>query len=314
MRSPAIRSSRTTPSARRRCCGCSPSCCPISASTSSTRPWSRTATSMPARSASRTRMRIGFSVMIANNDQVARERMLDAAFWRIMNRLWPDQYIMNLIDTLQSAHRRGQSRQHHHRRHHARPAPVSCSARPRSHNETPVGELQYDVSIFGRTVWPPIITDDLERDPRRDRRQARRHARRDGSAPAGQARVPVRHFQATTDEKGESDMIATQRRRSRCAASASAIAWKRLRAASRRPASACVPRNDDMRRVLKHPTSGGFRASGGATGPNDRFTKRRLADGYASSGKTNRRPTNKHRNTAASPPKRRRRGLTNPPN
>ena len=30
-------------------------------------------------------------------------------------------------------------------------------------NETPVGELQYDVWVFGRSVWPPMITDDLER-------------------------------------------------------------------------------------------------------------------------------------------------------
>jgi hypothetical protein len=45
------------------------------------------------------------------------------------------------------------------------------------------------------------------------------------------------------------------------------------------PGIRVVPSNDDMRRVLKHPSSGGFRAQGGATWPNDRFTKRRLADG-----------------------------------
>ena len=39
------------------------------------------------------------------------------------------------------------------------------------------------------------------------------------------------------------------------------------------------PANDDMRRVLKHPKSGNFPKSGGADWPNDRFTKRRLADG-----------------------------------
>ena len=31
-----------------------------------------------------------------------------------------------------------------------------------SNNETPVAELQYDVSVFCRTGWPPVITDDLE--------------------------------------------------------------------------------------------------------------------------------------------------------
>ena len=43
--------------------------------------------------------RIGFSVMNANNDHDALEVNLDAAFWAICNRLWPDEYIMNLINT-----------------------------------------------------------------------------------------------------------------------------------------------------------------------------------------------------------------------
>jgi hypothetical protein len=34
-----------------------------------------------------------------------------------------------------------------------------------------------------------------------------------------------------------------------------------------------------MRRLLKHPRAGGFPKSGGAEWPDDRFTKRRLADG-----------------------------------
>ena len=29
-------------------------------------------------------------------------------------------------------------------------------------NETPVGELQYTVSVFYRSIWSPVITDDLE--------------------------------------------------------------------------------------------------------------------------------------------------------
>jgi hypothetical protein len=44
------------------------------------------------------------------------------------------------------------------------------------------------------------------------------------------------------------------------------------------PCIRVLPSNDDMRRVLKHPTAGGFRKEGGATWPNDRFTKRRLQD------------------------------------
>jgi hypothetical protein len=39
-----------------------------------------------------------------------------------------------------------------------------------------------------------------------------------------------------------------------------------------------VPANDDVRRLMKHPHGGGFPESGAATWPDDRFTKRRLAD------------------------------------
>ncbi|UPK03105.1 hypothetical protein [Bradyrhizobium sp. 170] len=40
-----------------------------------------------------------------------------------------------------------------------------------------------------------------------------------------------------------------------------------------------VPANDDGRRLLRHPKGGGFPAEGSAEWPDDRFTKRRLADG-----------------------------------
>ena len=53
---------------------------------------------------------------------------------------------------------------------------------------------------------------------------------------------------------------------------------ERLRAAIP-PAIHVVPSNDKMRRLIKHPQAGGFRAEGGAEWPNDRFTKRRLAEG-----------------------------------
>ena len=53
---------------------------------------------------------------------------------------------------------------------------------------------------------------------------------------------------------------------------------ERLRAAIP-PGIRVVPSNDKMRRLLRHPHAGGFRAEGGADWPNDRFTKRRLADG-----------------------------------
>jgi hypothetical protein len=39
------------------------------------------------------------------------------------------------------------------------------------------------------------------------------------------------------------------------------------------------PANDTMRRLLRHPSAGGFGAEGSAEWPDDRFTKRRIADG-----------------------------------
>jgi hypothetical protein len=106
-------------------------------------------------------LRIGFSVMIAMNDQVAAEQSIDAAFWRIMNRLWTDEYIMNLLDTYNPSigvgnpdNTRIESLTRGMRRH------VFGAASP--NNETPVAELQYDVSCLYRTDWLPTITDDLE--------------------------------------------------------------------------------------------------------------------------------------------------------
>jgi hypothetical protein len=56
---------------------------------------------------------------------------------------------------------------------------------------------------------------------------------------------------------------------------------ERLKAA--RPPSAVgvrvVPASDDLRRVLKHPRGVRFPSHGSAEWPNDKFTKRRLAEG-----------------------------------
>jgi hypothetical protein len=97
--------------------------------------------------------RIGFSAMVANNDQVIAEQMIDAAFWRIMNRLWPDPGIMNVLLSTLPDNVMIESVNRGSRRH-----VFGASA---LNNETPIAELQYDVSIFYRSGWPPIITDDL---------------------------------------------------------------------------------------------------------------------------------------------------------
>jgi hypothetical protein len=39
------------------------------------------------------------------------------------------------------------------------------------------------------------------------------------------------------------------------------------------------PKNDDIRRVLAHPTAGKFRAEGLVDWPDDSFTQRRIRDG-----------------------------------
>ena len=40
-----------------------------------------------------------------------------------------------------------------------------------------------------------------------------------------------------------------------------------------------TPTSDDVRRLVKHPKGGGFRADGSAEWPNDSFTARRVRDG-----------------------------------
>lgn len=40
-----------------------------------------------------------------------------------------------------------------------------------------------------------------------------------------------------------------------------------------------VPKNDSIRKLLKHPTAGPFRTEGSSDWPDDSFTARRMADG-----------------------------------
>jgi hypothetical protein len=53
----------------------------------------------------------------------------------------------------------------------------------------------------------------------------------------------------------------------------------RLKELHQRPGVRVVPRDDDMRRLLKHPRAGGFRSEGSLEWPNDTFTQKRLRDG-----------------------------------
>jgi hypothetical protein len=102
-------------------------------------------------------VRIGFSVIIANNDQDAAEAQSDKAFLRIQNLLFTDLYVMNVShkksvpnveNVLIESIVRGT------RRH--------VYGNPNQSNETPFVELQYEVSAFFRTEWYPDITDTLD--------------------------------------------------------------------------------------------------------------------------------------------------------
>jgi len=61
------------------------------------------------------------------------------------------------------------------------------------------------------------------------------------------------------------------------------------------PPVAVLPVDDDGRRLLKHPKGGGFPASGSALWPDDRFTKRRLADGSVTREEKRDEEPDKHR-------------------
>lgn len=55
--------------------------------------------------------------------------------------------------------------------------------------------------------------------------------------------------------------------------------WQERMRAKQPPGIRVVPANDAMRRLLKHPSRGAFPRTGGVEWPNDKYTKRRLADG-----------------------------------
>ena len=53
----------------------------------------------------------------------------------------------------------------------------------------------------------------------------------------------------------------------------------RIKVPAHRPGILVEPRDDDMRRLLKHPNGIKFRAEGPIEWPDDQFTHRRIADG-----------------------------------
>lgn len=99
-------------------------------------------------------LKIGWQVIIENNDPIASELKLDAAFWAIMNGLWCDAKLTNFwqSDMTGGALIEGVMRG------------------TRIHNwgvigkrDIPMGEMQYIATIRYRTMFDPVITDRLLR-------------------------------------------------------------------------------------------------------------------------------------------------------
>jgi hypothetical protein len=104
-------------------------------------------------------LRLGYSVMIANNDRDQAESQIDFALKRIMS-VFADPYIMNVLDTYSPQlgfdnpdNTRIESINRATRRHVFGSAGLN--------NETALSELQFEMSCFYREDFPPVITDDL---------------------------------------------------------------------------------------------------------------------------------------------------------
>ena len=105
-------------------------------------------------------LRLGFSIIVINNDPVNCEAKLDQGFWAIMNTLWRDPALTNFLDARPYPGREGN------------PDNVRIEGVTRGNrrhvfgtigkdNETPIGELQYDATISYRADYPPVINDQL---------------------------------------------------------------------------------------------------------------------------------------------------------
>jgi hypothetical protein len=105
-------------------------------------------------------LKLGFSVVIVNNDTVSCEAKLDQAFWTIMNTLWRDPTLTNFFDARPYPGRVGNP-------DNVRIEGVSRGARRHvfgnagKDNETPIGELQYEATVKYSADYAPVITDRL---------------------------------------------------------------------------------------------------------------------------------------------------------
>jgi hypothetical protein len=97
-------------------------------------------------------LRVGCQVIIENNDPVASELKLDEAFWAIMNGLWTNNGLTNVVKSEMDDN-----------------TLIECIPRGvRRHvwgtigkNQQPIGELEYIPTVRYRSEWFPTIPDDL---------------------------------------------------------------------------------------------------------------------------------------------------------
>jgi len=99
-------------------------------------------------------LRIGFQVIIENNDPVAAELKLDEAFWAIMNGLWTDADLTNMILSDIPDNTRIEGIPRGTRRHEW----GAIGA-----NQQPIGELEYVATLRYRSEWFPTSFPDLTR-------------------------------------------------------------------------------------------------------------------------------------------------------
>src|SRR4029077_20625840 len=105
-------------------------------------------------------LKLGFSVIVQNNDTVLCEAKLDQAFWTIMNTLWRDPYLTNLIDT--RAYPGGIGNPDNVRIEGvARGTRRHVFGNGGLNNETPIGEMQYEATVKYSADYAPVIPDQL---------------------------------------------------------------------------------------------------------------------------------------------------------
>ena len=100
-------------------------------------------------------LRVGFQVIIENNDPVQSELYLDQAFWAIMNGLWTDSGLTNMIQTEMPDNTRIEGIERGTRRH--------VWGTMGSTQEKPIGELEYIATVKYRSEWYPGNFPDLLR-------------------------------------------------------------------------------------------------------------------------------------------------------